>query len=979
MPPSSFLERPISSRKVFVAGETESDQIHQSDEKEEKKKHRLDCERRNNPMKNNLNEKRSSALKPSTRRSSRGSAGGDNSDNGNSCRAVSFSEDRVENISTEWEQQKTQHTQESPQKDDHDTSAFNNDSSRRNFPLKRSSFIKNKKNSQRKDKGNSKNNNKKNSGKENNNNKAGCSTDDKIGTNIPRKSWTGRRFGKRFSLFGSGTGEHGKRRNGYGTLNDSNNNDEDVDAPTAAEVDPVMTIFESRNTQRVRFTLGNDGGDNVISGGVCVGDSKEGTRDGVSGGHNLLERRDTTTAENGENSNNNGVGAGNIKQFMSRALFGSSSKSGNASDKKLSEEEIKQEVKELGGGSLIWESAATPTGPEVIYTKNNRNRESNSSNHQTTATPELLLSFTEDPKARVAVAKLLNKAHKAEHIHFRYEYAVKCYLKALNILQKQAKYPDDHPTVVKTVRLMNNAHHVLSSYNNSANIVKMGIKNEDAGELVKALKMYTIAYRIRRDNLSRNHPSLVVLLNMLGSIQIKRGELKEAMQIYELALNDYFIMARVDASSGSEGNLQQEIIDPEKYAIHQNLLAKSVTFREIGTIYEMWGNVEEALKFYHKSLECVAEWRETVRKNRRIDRKDFNHKESNTVGGDNDSSLLPKKDVEGLPTTRSDTEEDQYYCIDNVQTISSVEDRTNSGSRLEHGEMELVFGADIGTSQNNEACLGGSSKSVNMYEKFFPNKIDAETKEGLQSSDENSHADMDLSLTLHQIAQLYRTQGKFDRALDAYEVALRGMKTALGKHHPNVAAVLGNIGNLQKERGDLSAAYNTYQEVLGIESYRLGLSHPDVAITLHNIATIDAARGNYEHSLQLYRKVIGLQKKLFGEENLSVAVTAACMGDVYEKIGDFKSSMDSFDEAVRIKSAVLGRHSLEVGRLLHKLGKLSFLICDYLEAESFIARTILIYRLNKLDEGHDWFLDANRDSADIDGAIAVGIADQCEI
>ena len=74
-------------------------------------------------------------------------------------------------------------------------------------------------------------------------------------------------------------------------------------------------------------------------------------------------------------------------------------------------------------------------------------------------------------------------------MHFRYEYAVKCYLKALNILQKQANYPDDHPTVIKTVQLMNNAHHVLSSYNNSANIVKMGIKNEDAGELVKALKV----------------------------------------------------------------------------------------------------------------------------------------------------------------------------------------------------------------------------------------------------------------------------------------------------------------------------------------------------------------------------------------------------------------------------------------------------------------------------------------------------------
>ncbi|OEU10613.1 TPR-like protein [Fragilariopsis cylindrus CCMP1102] len=773
----------------------------------------------------------------------------------------------------------------------------------------------NKKNSPKnKGKGNSKNN----SGKENSNYKE----DESGSTHRKSSSWSGLRFGKRFSLFGSSGstgGEHGKRnsRNGYGTLdesNNNNNNNEDVDSPTAAEVDPVMTIFESRNTQRVRFTLGSP------------------------------QRRDNNIfiAKNGgENCNNNNGGnnsAGNIKQFMSRALFGSSSKSGSPSNKKISEEEMKQEVKELGGDSLIWESAATPT--------ESYNNNSNNNSNQQMATPELLLSFTEDPKARVAVAKLLSKARKAEHIHFRYEYAVKCYLKALDILQKQAKYPDDHPTVVKTVRLMNNAHHVLSSYNNSANIVKMGIKNEDAGELVKALKMYTIAYRIRRDNLSRNHPSLVVLLNMLGSIQIKRGETKEAMQIYELALNDDLIMSRVGVSPYKEGRLQQETIDPEKNAIHQNLLAKSVTFREMGTIYEMWGNVEESLKFYHRSLECVAEWRETVRSNRKIDHRKI-------------SSLLPKSEEE---------EEDQQYSIENVQTVSSsAGDRTSSGSSSEHGEMELVFGADV--SQNSNGC---GKKSVNVYERFFPNKMDAETKEGLQGSDENSHADMDLSLTLHQIAQLYRTQGKFSRALDAYEVALRGMKTALGKHHPNVAAVLGNIGNLQKEMGDLDAAYKTYQEVLGIESYRLGLSHPDVAITLHNVATIDAARGNYEHSLQLYRKVIGLQKKLFGEENLSVSVTAACMGDVYEKIGDLKSSMSSYDEAVRIKSAVVGRHSLEVGRLLHKLGKLSFIICDYLEAESFIARTILIYRLNKLDEGHEWFIDAYRDSADIDGAIAIG-------
>lgn len=871
-------------------------------------------------LKTGQSEKRLSALRPSKR---------ETNSNGNSIRAVSFSDNRTDSTPKKAEQE------------EHSISPSKKLSPKRGGFLKRT-------------KRTNKNSSKDISStieKENNCDKSSVTTDETrtAAKNSSPRKWGSRRFRKGFSLFGNATGD---RWNGYGTLEDSSNIEEnDVDTPSAAEADPVMTIFEKRNTQRVRFTLGSDG-ESVLSGSDS---RKKGNVDKRGEGSNCV-------------NSNNGSG-GNIKQFMSRALFGSNSKSGSGStsSKKLSEEEIKREVKELGGGSLIWESATTPTGPEVIHTKNDRgNREKN---QQTTANLELTLSFTEDPRARVAVAKLLSKASKAEHSHFRYEYAVKCYLKALNILQKQAKYPDDHPTVVKTVRLMTNAHHVLSSYNNSANIVKMGIKNEDSGELVKALKMYTIAYRIRRDNLSRNHPSLVVLLNMLGSIQIKRGELKEAMQIYELALKDdqTFLSGSVKSEPQDESN---DNFQPCKEALttDRNLLAKSVTFREMGTIYEMWGNVDEALEFYHKSLDCVAEWREKVKTNNSNENispeKNASHNSKKGTRDDTTYESVLFLNEDGNPAKKDGTEA-LHYSIDNVQTISGVGDE----------EMELV----IGSAKAPQKVGTSHSRLANKYERFFPKKIDAETKDDFKTSDENSHADMDLSLTLHQIAQLYRTQGKFDRALDAYEVALRGMKMALGKHHPNVAAILGNIGNLQKEMGDLGAAYNTYQEVLGIESYRLGLSHPDVAITLHNIATIDAARGNYEHSLQLYRKVIGLQKKLFGEENLSVAVTAACMGDVFEKIGDLKSSMSSFDEAVRIKSAILGRHSLEVGRLLHKLGKLSILTNDHLEAESFIARTLLIYRLNKLDENHEWFVDANRDAADIDGAIAVGIADQCEI
>lgn len=702
---------------------------------------------------------------------------------------------------------------------------------------------------------------------------------------------------KGFSLAGIGrriSCRFGDKRKQKGFVKVAEDEEED-DEPPPPELDPVVQIFESRNTQRVRWALeGVESDPNTVAESSPAETASTKPPDAISP----------------DNSKQSGA---HIKQFMSKALFGSSKPS------KRLDEEMQAEVASLGG-SLVWESAETPTGPEVIHTS----KQSNST------TSELLLSFTEDPKARTTVAKLLEKARKAEHLHFRYEYAVKCYLKALKILQR-ARYPDDHPTVAKTVALMNNAHHVLSSYNNSANIVKMGIKYEDAGELVRALKMYTIAYRIRRDNLSRNHPSLVVLLNMLGSIQIKRGELQEAMQIYELALKDspvIFVANKED----------DEVRDPPA----DSLLAKSVTYREMGVIYERWGRINDALKIYHKSLECVAEWKEAMR-----------------------------RDTHSTATRKRTGSANLAVSMKDVKLAPVVSDRHGA----DDGEMEVFIG-------NGTSGFGVSKTGGNPYESFFPACLEQELArtKGTVPAGSNSesktrqdaHADMDLALTLHQIAQLRRCQGEYAKALDAYEVALRGMKYALGKHHPNVAAVLGNIGNLQKEMGDMDAAYTTYQEVLGIESYRLGLSHPDVAITLHNIATIDAARGNYEHSLQLYHKVIGLQKKLFGEEHLSVAVTAACMGDVYEKLGNYPSAMESYEQSVRIKSVTLGRHSLDVARLLHKLGKLAFISGDYLMADSFLSRAVLVYRLNKVDDEHEWLVDANRDSADIDAALAMG-------
>ena len=691
----------------------------------------------------------------------------------------------------------------------------------------------------------------------------------------------------------------------------SKNADAEVDE-SVQEDDPVIELFRSRTTQRVRFQL-----------------------EGQEKAPRPKERR-----ESPEKAASSTPGSPlNIKKFMKGALFG-----GSKSGKKEQDEFEAAVAKEIAlaktDSEMIWASAETPSGSEVIHTKSPKKKSKSGT--------ALTVSFAENQQIRANVIKLLNKARRAQFVHFRYEYAVKCYVKALDMLT-EAKYPDEHPTVVKTLQSLNNAHHALSSYKNSANIVKMGIKYEDQGELVRALKMYTIAYRIRRDNLSKSHPSLVVLLNMLGSIQIKRGELEEAMQIYELALQDAPSGTDGDDNSGSQ---QEEVRPPSS----TNLLAQSVTYREMGTIYEKWGETDDALRMYHLSLDSVAEYKGLKMAKEKV------AKVPNAERSTSPSGTAQLK-------TRVDLEEVQYS-----KSLTSRDDKLNG----DDAGMELFIGEKSGRRVKSPVSMTSST-----YDTFFPPSLDERNRKkskDRKSSDEKKgdYTDVDVALTLHQIAQLHRSEGEHNMALSAYNVALRGMKYALGKNHPNVAAILGNIGNLQKEMGDMDSAFETYQQVLGIESYRLGLSHPDVAITLHNIATIDAARGNHDHALALYKQVITLQRKVFGEDHVSVAVTSACMGDVYERLGDLKSATECFEEAVRVKTSALGRHSLEVARLLHKLGKLSLAKSDFHLADSYISRCILIYRLNKLAEDDEWVVDAYRDAADVDAAIAMGRGSQFE-
>lgn len=725
--------------------------------------------------------------------------------------------------------------------------------------------------------------------------------------------------------------------------------------------DPVIALFETRTTQKVRFKLEEE-------------PKERGMKKGRSGSdENLTGNSETIDSVNNisKDVNSGNRGSFNITKFMKNALFGGGSKAVSAEIDEF-EKELAREIESVTGddelGTIVWGCSATSednfaaalrASPFIIDRSESRD-------------DPFLSSFEEDRETRASLLKLLNKARRAQFIYFRYQYAVRTYVKAMELLKK-ANYPDEHPAVVKTLKSLNNAYFSVSSLKNSANIVRLGIKYEDSGELIRALKMYTIAYRIRRDNLSVRHPSLAVLLNMLGSIQIKRGQLQEAMAIYQLALKDSDPSSDL-ATINEEGFSQIDAESSEQslskqYAPIGNFLTRSIAYREMGTIFQEWGDTVKALENFHRSLECMAHYRGI---SEQYETPTFD--------------TLVKKSIKVKPAS---------YRIDFWADNSPDKPKSTLLNDSLHNDendatgMELTFSdTSFARHENLSPVRKGFKKTQkpivvpcstpSPYDVFFPTNLEGGKKKKKKrdkapiEEKNGDFADIEIAQTVHRIAQLHRAEERYEVALPVFHAALRGMKYALGKTHPNVAAILGNIGNLQKEMGDMDGAYQTYQQVLAIESYRLGLSHPDVVVTLHNIATIDAGRGNHEHALSLYSQVLSLQRKLFGEDHESVAVTSACMGDVYERVGDSQSALECYEEALRIKISSLGRHSLEVARLLHKLGKLAVAVVDYHLALSYLTKAALVYRLNKLRDDDEWVVDVSRDAADVEASIAMG-------
>jgi tetratricopeptide (TPR) repeat protein len=95
-----------------------------------------------------------------------------------------------------------------------------------------------------------------------------------------------------------------------------------------------------------------------------------------------------------------------------------------------------------------------------------------------------------------------------------------------------------------------------------------------------------------------------------------------------------------------------------------------------------------------------------------------------------------------------------------------------------------------------------------------------------------------VATSLHNLAALYRAQGRYDQAEPLYQRALGIRERVLGPEHPDVAQSLNNLARLYQAQGRYGAAEPLFQRALALYERVLGPDHPDTATARKNYAIL---------------------------------------------------------------------------------------------------------------------------------------------
>ena len=274
---------------------------------------------------------------------------------------------------------------------------------------------------------------------------------------------------------------------------------------------------------------------------------------------------------------------------------------------------------------------------------------------------------------------------------------------------------------------------------------------------------------------------------------------------------------------------------------------------------------------------------------------------------------------------------DRAYAQGDYVGSVALADRAAQRAREQQGGNSLAFAQAATLAGAAHLALAQYSQAQLSFEQALPRIV---------SSPDSSAEDK--SAAYNNLAEAYREQGLYDRALPLYQQALSSVEAAYAADSREVADAAAALALAYHSQGELDRAEPLYQRALAIlereevaDSYFAGL--------LGNMAGLMWRLDRLAEAENLALRALAIETRELGPDHPNIAGHLNTMGVIYDQGKLYDKALESYDRALAIRIAALGPDHPSVATTHSNIAVTYEALKRHDEAEAHFVQAINIF------------------------------------
>ncbi|KAH6774042.1 Tetratricopeptide repeat superfamily protein [Perilla frutescens var. hirtella] len=207
---------------------------------------------------------------------------------------------------------------------------------------------------------------------------------------------------------------------------------------------------------------------------------------------------------------------------------------------------------------------------------------------------------------------------------------------------------------------------------------------------------------------------------------------------------------------------------------------------------------------------------------------------------------------------------------------------------------------------------------------------------------------LDLAMSLHVVAAIYCSLGKFEEAVPVLERAIKVPEVARGADHA-LAAFSGymQLGDTHSMLGQLDRSIECYKEGLKIQMESLGDNDPRVAETCRYLAEAHVQAMQFDEAENLCKKTLEIHRVHSPPASLEEAADRRLMALICEAKGDYEAALEHL--VLASMAMIANGQENEVAAIDVSIGNIYSSLTRFDEAVFSYQKALTVFKSSKGD------------------------------